>query len=127
MTIANVTKQNANLLPPILATAQAAVHLPEVQEMLRKLSHHGLGIFMPHMHNEHTGEFQALPDEVVQVESGLAVSFQPTTQNFNHVDRFLPVGWFWRKGASTISAACEMEEEETPGDDERSVKHKMAK
>ena len=127
MTIANVAKQNATLLPPVLAAAQAAVHLPEVQEMLRKLSHHGLGIFMPHMHNEHTGEFQALPEEVVQVESGLAVSFQRTTQNFNHVDRFLPVGWFWRNGASTISAACEMEEEETPGDDERSVKHKMEK
>ena len=127
MTIANITKRNANVLPPILAAAQAAVHLPEVQEMLRKLSDHGLGIFMPHMHNEQTGEFQALPDEVVQVESGLEVSFQATTQNFNHVDRFLPVGWFWRNGASTISAACEMEEEETPGDDERSVKHKMAK
>ena len=127
MTIANITQRNAKLLPLSLATAQAAVHLPEVQEMLRKLSHHGLGIFMPHMHNEHTGEFQALPDDIVQVESRLAVSFQPTTQNFNHVDRFLPVGWFWRKGASTISAACEMEEEETPGDDEHSVKHKMAK
>ena len=127
MTIANVTKQSANLLPPILTTAQEAIHLPEVQEMLHKLSHHGLGIFMPHMHNEPTGEFQVLPDDVVQVESGLAVSFQPKTQNFSHVDRFLPVGWFWRKGASTISAVCEMEEEETPDDDEHSVKHKMAK
>ena len=125
MTIANVSQESALGLPQALRTAQAAIHLPEVQEMLLRLSEYKLGIFMPHMHDEQTGEFQPLPDEVMQVESGLAVSFQPTEEIANQPDRFLPVGWFWRAGASTPLAVCEMVWEEKPGDTERSVKHKM--
>ena len=125
MTIANVSQGNARGLPQTLRTAQEAIHLPEVQEMLRRLSEHRLGIFMPHMHDEQTGEFQPLPDEVMQVESGLKVSFQPTEEIASQTDRFLPVGWFWRAGASTPSAVCEMVWEERPGDTKRYVKHTM--
>ena len=125
MTIANVSRGSARGLPQALKTAQEAIHLPEVQEMLRRLSEYKLGIFMPHMHDEQTGEFQPLPDEVTQVESGLEVSFQPTEEIANQAERFLPVGWFWRAGASTPSAVCEMVWEERPGDTERYVKHKM--
>ena len=125
MTIANVSQGNTCGLPRALRTAQEAIHLPEVQEMLRRLSEYTLGIFMPHMHDEQTGEFQPLPDEVMQVESGLEVSFQPTEEIARQTDRFLPVGWFWRAGASTPSAACEMVREESQGDTERYVKHKM--
>ena len=127
MTIANVSRGSARGLPHALKTAQEAIHLPEVQEMLRRLSEYKLGIFMPHMHDEQTSEFQPLPDEVTQVESGLEVSFQPTEEIANQTDRFLPVGWFWRAGASTPSAVCEMVWEERPGDTERFVKHKMPK
>ena len=95
--------------------------------MLRRLSEYKLGIFMPHMHNEQTGEFQLLSDEVMQVESGLEVSFRPTEEIANQADRFLPVGWFWRAGASIPSAVCEMVWEERPGDTERYGKHKMIK
>ena len=125
MMITNVSQGNTRALPPALRTAQDAIHLPEVQEMLRRLSEYRLGIFMPHMHNEHTGEFQPLPDAVMQVESGLEVSFQSTEEIANQTDRFLPVGWFWRDGASTPLAVCEMVREETPGDSGRSEKHKM--
>ena len=104
MTIANVSQGSACGLPQALRTAQEAIHLPEGQEMLRRLSEYKLGIFMPHRHDEQTGEFQALPDEVVQVESGLEVSFHPTEEIANQTDRFLPVGWFWRAGASTPMA-----------------------
>ena len=65
--------------------------------MLRRLSEHKLGIFMPHMLDEETGEFQPLPDDVMQVESGLIVSFQPTDEIANRTERFLPVGWFGKK------------------------------
>ena len=125
MTIANVSQGNVRVLPHALRTAQEAIHLPEIQEMLRRLSEYRLGIFMPHMHDEQTGEFQPLPDEVMQVESGLEVSFQPTEEIANQTDRFLPVGWFWRAGALTPVAACEMDEEEKPGDKGRFIKHKM--
>lgn len=123
MTIANVSRGSASGLPQALRTAQEAIHLPEVQEMLRRLSEYRLGIFMPHMHDEQTGEFQPLPDEVMQVEAGLEVSFRPTEEIANQTDRFLPVGWFWRAGASAPVAACQMVREEGPGDTERYVKH----
>ena len=125
MTIANVSQGSAAGLPQALRSAQEAMHLPEVQAMLRRLSEYKLGIFMPHMHDEKTGEFQPLPDEVMQVESGLKVSFQPTKEIANQTDRYLPVGWFWRGGAPTPLAVCEMVWEEGPGDTGRNVKHKM--
>ena len=80
---------------------------------------------MPHMHDEQTGEFRPLPDEVMQVESGLKVSFHPTEEIANQTDHFLPVGWFWRASASTPMAVCEMVWDERPGETTRYGKHKM--
>ena len=125
MNVTNVSQGNAAGLPYGLRTAQAAVHLPEIQEMLRRLADFKLGIFMPHMHDEQTGEFMLLPDEVVQVEAGLEVSFQPQEEIASQTERFLPVGWVWHAGASTTVAACEMVSEESPGETERYTKHKM--
>ena len=127
MTTANVSPGSPSGLPQALATAQQAIHLPEVQEMLRRLSEFKLGIFMPHRHDEQTGEFQVLPDEVVQVESGLEVSFQPKKKIAIQTDRFLPVAWIWGADAPTPSAMCEMVREEKPGDTQRFGKHKMLK
>lgn len=127
MTVANVSLASGASLPQALRTAQEAIHLPEVQQMLRRLADYKLGIFMPHMHDGKTGEFKSLPDEVTQVESGLEVSFQPTNEIVNQTDRFFPVGWFWRAGASTLSAVCEMVSEERSGSTERYTKHKMPK
>ena len=127
MTIANVSQGNARGLPPSLRTAQEAIHLPEVQYMLRRLSEYQLGIFMPHMHDEKTGEFHPLPDEVMQVESGMEVSFQSMEVIASQADRFLPVGWCWRAGASTPVAACEMVRAEGSGGAAHYDKHKMAK
>jgi len=127
MTIANVSQDNTVGLPHALRTAQDAIHLPEVQEMLRRLSEYKLGIFMPHMHDEHTGDFQPLPDEVTQVESGLEVSFQPTTEVVNQASRFLPVGWLWRSGGATPVAACEMVWDDGQGEATSQGKHSMVK
>lgn len=125
MTIANFSQGSTGGLSPALRAVQEAIHLPEVQEMMRRLSTYKLAIFMPHMHDEQTGEFQPLPDEVIQVESGLEVSFQPTEEIANQTDRFLPVAWCWRAGVSTPAAVCEMVEQGWPGETGRYVKHKM--
>ena len=125
MTKANVSQEATSGLPQALRAAQDAIQLPEVQAMLRRLSEYNLGICMPHMHDERTGGFQPLPDDVMQVESGLAVSFRPAEEIAGQADCFLPVGWFWRAGASTPSAACEMVRADGPGDTLRSDKHKM--
>ena len=130
MTIASVSRTSAPPsrygLPPTLRTAQAAIQLPEVQDMLRRLSAFQLGIFMPHQHDEATGEFLPLPADVMQVESGLAVSFGRLDEIASQTATFLPVGWLWRAGALTVAAACEMADAEGPEDEsEQPVKHKM--
>ena len=125
MTGASVSRASAYGLPPALKTAQAAMQLPEVQEMLRRLSAYQLGIFMPHQHDDSTGEFQPLPDEVMQVESGRAVSFGRLDEIARRTESFLAVGWLWRAGALTVAAACEMAAPEGPEDEQRTIKHKM--
>ena len=125
MTTANLSQASTLGMPPALRRAQAAIHLPEVQAMLQRLSEYDLGIFMPHQHDERTGEFEPLPDNVMQVESGCKVTFQNTQEIVNHADRFLPVAWRWRAGASSPASACEMVAEEGPDDAQRPVKHKM--
>jgi len=126
MKTANVLQGNYNVLPESMRTAQAAIQLPSVQEMLRRLSAYNLGIYMPHMHDEVSGEFQLLPETVMQVESGLEVSFQPVEKITEKQDRFIPVAWLWRADAAAASAVCEMVAEEGP-DDTSTIKHKMPK
>ena len=77
-------------------------------------------------HEDRTGEFQPLPDEVMQLESGRAVSFERLEEIARRTESFLPVGWRWCAGASTVAAACEMADREGPEDEEESVKHKQA-
>ena len=125
MTAATISQASATDLPHTLRRAQEAMHFPEVQEMLRRLSEYNLGIFMPHMHDEKTGEFKVLPDEVMQVESGLAVTFKRIDEVGDQADRFMPVGWAWRAGAASPTSACEMVWDEGQGDTKREVKHKM--
>ena len=108
-----------------MLSAQDAIQLPEVQAMLRSLADFHLGVFMPHRHDERTGDFRSLPDDAIQVESGLTVSVRPADVISQQAPRFLPVGWMWRAGAVAPVAACEMVSDENPGDAARVVKHKM--
>jgi len=66
--------------------------------MLRKLAAHNLGICMPHVHDEATGEFKPLPDDSIQVEKDLNVSFEPVEDVLKNMEEYLSVGWFWRDG-----------------------------
>jgi hypothetical protein len=127
MTRTNVSQGSVDGLLPALRTAQNAIHLPEVQAMLQKLSEYKLGIFMPHMHDGQTGEFQLLPEDMMQVESGVEVSFRSTADIVKQSDRFLPVGWLWRAGASMPVAACEMVWDDGQDSAARPVKHTMSK
>lgn len=125
MNVTNYSQRNACSLPSELRNAQAAIHLPEVQEMLRKLSGFNLGVFMPHMHDKATGDFKPLADDLVQIESASEVSFKSIMAVSDQGERFLPVGWVWRPDASSVSAACEMVLEDGFGDSVCEVKHKM--
>ena len=125
MTTANLSQASTLGMPPALIRAHAAIHLPEVQAMLQRLSEFDLGIFMPHRHDERTGDFQQLPEDVMQVEAGCQVSFQNAQKIESQADRFLPVVWRWRVGAAVPASVCEMVVPEEQDDPERPVKHKM--
>lgn len=125
MTTANFSEASTLGMPPALRRAQAAIHLPEVQAMLQRLSDFDFGIFMPHQHDERTGDCQPLRDDVMQAEAGCQVSFQNAREIVNDVDRFLPVAWRWRAGAAVPASVCAMVVPEKQDDPERPVKHKM--
>ena len=95
MSAANISRNRLGNLPEELQVAQNAINLPEVKEMLKKLSQHNLGIYMPHMHDEETGAFKPLPVGMTQVEAGLEVSFRPNDECQDQGDTsYLSVGWF---------------------------------
>lgn len=97
---------DVNMKDEKLAKAQRAVLLPEVQEMMKKLAEYNLGVYMPHIHEDEDGEFAAMPDGVVQVESGLEVTFHQTSELEERKTTLIPVGWFWRDGTPSIYAGC---------------------
>ncbi len=110
MTVTTDPQSSLASMPDALRTVQAAIQLTEVQAMLHRLTDHNPGICMPHMHDEQTGDFQRLPDAMMQEESGLEMSFQSTQDVADKTYRFLPVAWIWRATPSAI---------------ERDVEHKM--
>lgn len=95
MSVANVSRTRPSNLPKELQIAQNAIDLPEVKEMLKKLSQYNLGIYMPHMHDEETGAFHPLPPGITQVEDGLEVSFRPNEECRDQGNTsYVSVGWF---------------------------------
>lgn len=93
-----------DFLPAELQVAQSAIELPEIQEILQKLSKYNLGITMPHKHNELTGDFESLAENEMQMENDLSVSFMQKEEaaKLNAV----PVSWMWSENAVTPSQQC---------------------
>jgi hypothetical protein len=110
-----ITERQAATLPKELRAAQEAIQLPEVQEMMRKLSVYNLGVFMPHMHDDRGG-FQPSSDKYVQVEKGLRVSFAPTEEIEKEEERYIPTGWVWNENLPTPMAVCRSTCEVRPPD-----------
>lgn len=53
-----------------------------------------------------TGRFLPLPDDLVQVEDDLRVSFQTEQQLADQCDPVVQVGWVWRGNGVHASAKC---------------------
>jgi hypothetical protein len=88
-----------------LITAQKSVALPEVQEMIRKLSAYNLGVFMPHIHDAE-GFFHAAPEGVIAVEDELTVSFANEEDLVSKQENMIPVAWVWRDDGVFVGATC---------------------
>jgi hypothetical protein len=92
----------------MVENAQRAIQEPEVQDMLKRLSAYGLGIYLPHMHTD-TVDFAPLPRGMVQVENNLEVSFQSRSEA-----RGDAVGWVWDNQAQ-VAATCQVCVKDTDG------------
>jgi len=104
---ASLVTRSRTQLPQELSRAQSAINLPEVQEMLQKLSAFNLGIFMPHRHEDETGAFEVLPPGIIQLEDGLRVSFVEE-HTIADPESYVPVGWVWNENGAVSSAMCVM-------------------
>jgi hypothetical protein len=79
-----------------------AVQTPEVQEMIKALHKHGLGVFMPHIHTDNG--FEPLPRDKVQLEGDLKVSFVGSYDP--NLAGASPVGWVWDEQEVRVATAC---------------------
>ncbi|WP_138429803.1 hypothetical protein [Fodinibius saliphilus] len=114
-------------LPHKLQKAQEAINRPEVQEMLKKLSEYNLGVFMPHMHDDETGGFKLLPENMIQIEENQEVKFMERKKADDI--KFVPVGWIWQSnetqvGAKCVAQGCRYIENQSTGDEEHQTVHK---
>lgn len=78
-----------------MVVAQQAVSLPEIQEVAKTLAKYNLGIFMPHMHDEETGQFIDMPDDMMSIEAGLKTTFQTEEEMRASGEQFVDVAWQW--------------------------------
>jgi hypothetical protein len=81
--------------------AGKAVESNTVQAILKTLSRYGLGVCVPHAHDERTGAFTRLPNGMVQSESDLKISF---VERSSLDDQDVPVAWVWDDGAQVVQS-----------------------
>jgi len=92
--------------PQIMAAVES-VNLPEVKNLIKELAKFGLGVTVPHMHQEDSPfTFDPLPSGMVQIENEQVVSFVPSTEATDHA---LPVSWRWNGEGVEVVAGCEGE------------------
>ena len=95
--------QNMRVAPEV-KTALAAIDLPEVQEIIKRLSHFNLAVCVPHMHT-HDIDFAALPNDYVQVEEDCRVRWTSLDQ-LENLETSIPVAWRWVDDGINASSRC---------------------
>jgi hypothetical protein len=83
--------------------AAQAVGTSDVQEMIKKLSEFGLGVYALHEHSDKE-EFLSLAPNRVSIESDLKVSF--CNRDDLKSNQATPVGWAWIDGGVKVVAGC---------------------
>jgi hypothetical protein len=95
MSVTIEARPETEMLSDRMKIAQQAVSLPEIQEISKTLAKFNLGIFMPHMHDDETGQFIDLPDDMMSLESGLKTTFETEAEMRASGQQFVDVGWQW--------------------------------
>lgn len=91
-------------MAPEIAAAIAAVSLPEVQDMIRRLSRFNLAVCVPHMHLPEQ-DFAVLQSGYVQIEKQCQVSWALRDQ-VEADSKMIPVAWRWEDDGVEASARC---------------------
>jgi hypothetical protein len=76
---------------------------PELLAHIKALSKWGLGVTIPHAHDEY-GEFKILPTGMMALEEDLSVRFVST--ELLKTNDIVPVGWMWRDNKVIESMGC---------------------
>lgn len=98
-----IAEEMLNKLPENLQIAQRAIETEELQEIIKQLAKHNLGVCMPHMHTE-GGKFAELPKDLIQVERKLVTSFVPASAIESGT--MVPVVWRWVDGMVVSASSC---------------------
>lgn len=97
------TQENINKsIHPDIKRALNSIDLPEVQELIKRLSKYGLAVALPHAHAD-DGSFLPLSDSKVSYESGLKISF--VENDAPVLKSSIPVMWRW-SGKTEAIASC---------------------
>lgn len=81
----------------VIQNAINAISNADVQAIVQELAKYGLGVCVPHMHNDEDG-FAPLPSDIVAVEENLVVSFKPRESLLDAI----PVAWRWDGTMQTV-------------------------
>lgn len=87
---------------PDVRRAADSIHLPEVQELVKRLAEYGLAVALPHMHGD-DGMLAPLPADQVAYEDGLRVSFLRKDDPI--LESAVAVMWRWDSEAQSVVAA----------------------
>jgi hypothetical protein len=91
---------------PEIEEAANNINQPRIHEIMKELSRYGLGVSVPHAHDEN-GNFIRLEKGMVSLEENLNVSFHSSKDVSN--ENYLTVGWRWdsESGAPVPTNKCE--------------------
>ena len=105
MTVAEVnTVVTEMTFAPEIQRARASIDLPEVREMMKRLSAYNLGVCIPHMHRPDM-DFAALPADTVQVEENGYVTWVRRSE-MSARRASVPVAWRWAGSAVVADIEC---------------------
>lgn len=88
----------------IVRLAQEALGTEEIREIAKALAKYNLGICIPHMHAERTGDLVSLPSGIISCERNLKVSFEDTV--VTEGQSMAPIAWRWNGVGLEICASC---------------------
>ena len=94
----------AEKFTPEIAMALSAAQNTRVREIARELSKYNLGVSVPHIHRDQVAD--VLPEDTIQYENDLRVSFPDKDKFFAKRHNAFPVAWRWNDAEGRLEACA---------------------